>query len=194
MTRDEKVAKAHALRRKGLTYKQIAPLVGTSVTTVFRWLNADYAEADRAKARARKENYRGVCVDCGAPTNGSNGPGTAAERCSPCSNAHRAKWTRETVIAAIQRFAERYGRPPQATDFNPHQALSLGHDWRAERFRNDGDYPQVVCVQYVFGTWNAAIEAAGFEPTKIGAYRRIPHGRSGGLISGAHLEAERQAA
>jgi DNA-directed RNA polymerase specialized sigma24 family protein len=34
--------------------------------------------------------YAGRCVDCGAPTNGYDGPGTAAERCSACFNVRLA--------------------------------------------------------------------------------------------------------
>jgi hypothetical protein len=35
--------------------------------------------------RCRKRTlYAGVCVDCGAPTSGCNGPGKAPKRCQPC--------------------------------------------------------------------------------------------------------------
>lgn len=37
--------------------------------------------------RCRKAQYAGVCVDCGAPTNGSNGRGErAAKRCKSCAS------------------------------------------------------------------------------------------------------------
>jgi hypothetical protein len=71
-------------------------------------------------------------------------------------------------VAAIRRFAERHGRPPVCTDFNPALARSKGLRDRAERFRADGDYPPYASVQRVFGQWNEAIRAAGFEPLPTG--------------------------
>ena len=34
--------------------------------------------------RCRKGQYAGRCIDCGAPTDGSAGPGKAALRCAAC--------------------------------------------------------------------------------------------------------------
>lgn len=102
------------------------------------------------------------------------------------------KWTRETVVAAIRLFVSRYGRQPRAADFHPNVARKLGHEWRAERFYRDGDYPSAPSVQYVFESWNAAIEAAGMTPGSVGKYPR-DH-RKGARHRGAHLDAERSAA
>lgn len=103
----------------------------------------------------------------------------------------RRRWTRETMIAAIQRFATRYGRPPGAADFNPAMVRAAGHDWRAERFYADADYPTVPSVAREFGSWADAVEAAGFPRPGYG-YEHLP--TDGGRRGGAHLGAERSAA
>lgn len=83
--------------------------------------------------------------------------------------AHREKkWTGEAVMAAMLRFNQRYGRSPAATDFNPTRARQAGQHWRAERFYLDGDYPFVVSVQAAFGSWSAALRAAGLTPMPTG--------------------------
>lgn len=186
MTRQEKAAAARRLiREEGLTQKEAAKRLGVARSTLNSWL----VDPDGSRLRAREDSYRGTCVDCGGPTYGGDGPTNVPERCHKCHPAHAAKWTRESIVAAIQRFHQRYGRQPNATDFNPPLARSMGHHWRADRFHADGDYPGSSSVQYVFGTWNAAIEAAGLPPLGIGVYPRV-----GGRARGIHLSSERQAA
>ena len=72
--------------------------------------------------RCRKQTlYAGVCVDCGAPTNGYNGPDKAAKRCHRCamrSQAENARWTRDAIVGAIREWAERFSRPPTATEWS----------------------------------------------------------------------------
>jgi Homing endonuclease associated repeat len=93
-------------------------------------------------------------------------------------------------IDAARRFAQRYGRPPSAADWNPAQARAKGHTERAERFYRDGDYPRTSTVQTTWGSWNALIQAAGFEPM-TSAYPRGGHSRDDDR-RGLHLVAERQ--
>lgn len=164
MTRAEKVARAQALRAEGLTFREIGERMGAAIQTVDSWLN----DPDGSRLAARKASYRGTCVDCGAPTNGNDGRAKAAARCVPCAARAQTIWTPETVVAAMRRFHDRYGRAPVMTDFNTALACRLGHPEKAERFYADGDYPTTPSVQRVFGTWNAAITAAGFEPLAIG--------------------------
>jgi hypothetical protein len=155
--------------------------------TAFTVTNPKAAKRRFCSNRCRKRQYDLVCVGCGGRVDGTT-PGKMPDRdnpvCAACAGAHYAKWTPETVVAAIQRFAERYGRPPAAPDFDTSHARSLGHDWRAERFHADGDYPVATSVTYVFGTWNAAIEAAGFATRRGGQYPRARR-------LGAHLAQER---
>lgn len=121
-----------------------------------------------AADRARKASYGRPCLDCGKTTDGSNGRARAPERCTRCENRSRTTWTPETIIAAIQTYAHRYGQPPSATDFNPTLARGKGRPDVAHVFDVDGDYPPTSAVQREFGSWNAGIAAAGFEPRRIG--------------------------
>lgn len=85
-----------------------------------------------------------------------------------------AYWNRETIIAAIQEFARRYGRPPVATDWNVAYARSRGLHSKVVRFYEDGCYPHSNTVygipNGVFPTWADAIEAAGFRRPQPGRY------------------------
>ncbi len=170
MTRAEKIAEATRLRAEGLTLKAIGERFGVSPQTVLRWTDAEYNARSLATARALKESYRGTCVDCGASTNGSDGPGKASKRCVPCgaikSGAERTVWTREVLITRIQEWASIHGEPPAMADWNPTRARNFLHDEeRARRFEDaDGYYPWMTLVVRVFGSWNAAIAAAGFKP------------------------------
>jgi hypothetical protein len=90
--------------------------------------------------------YSGACVDCGARTNGNDGPGKAAERCRPCRHEFEranAPWSREGVIHAIQEFAETYGRPPRVTDFSKAHAAARGHAGRVP----EGHWPALATIQ-----------------------------------------------
>lgn len=80
VTRARRLEQIRALRARGLTYKEIAAELGVKPTTVRNTLY----DPDGSKARARKASYAGVCVECGGPTDGSNGAGKAAMRCLPC--------------------------------------------------------------------------------------------------------------
>jgi len=94
----------------------------------------------------------------------------------------RAKWTEEEVIAKIKEWVELYGDIPAATDWNSsdtrraarHHA-GLAHDWleRVRRFEG-GEYPWTGTVYKLFGGWNKAIEAAGFDPRPPVAQGRQP--------------------
>lgn len=172
-TRAEKVSRARELRAAGLVFREIGEIMGAATSTVDSWLN----DPDLSKHRARRYKYGGICIDCGNPTDGSDGPGRAAVRCDSCHHEYQhatAYWTPERVIEAIQEFERREGCPPRATDFNP--AHPSAQNGRRERFlasRERGEkYPTVSSVLGVFDTWNAAIRAAGFEPGICGHYGR----------------------
>jgi transposase len=76
MTRSEKIAKARGLRAEGLKYRDVAEELGTSTTTIFRWLNpertAPYRNGracnpERTREIDREYNRRhpGKCPECG---------------------------------------------------------------------------------------------------------------------------------
>lgn len=94
-------------------------------------------------------------------------------------NRRRAAWTEEEIIAKIKEWVEKHGEPPTANDWHPSDArrqarrsAKRARAWlgRALRF-DDGDWPWVGSVSKRFGSWNKAIEAAGFTPRP--SYRPI---------------------
>lgn len=159
MSRADRVRQAQALRGEGLLLREIAEHMGAAVATISAYLR----DPDGSKLRARKDSYRGECVDCGRPTDGTNGRDRAPKRCSACSIAYQTVWSRESIVAAIQRWAGLYGEPPGEADWTPGHPSAKRRPWRTERYRS-GHYPNSSTIDNYFGSWNAAIEAAGFEP------------------------------
>lgn len=148
MSRDEKIAAARRMRADGKLLREIAVAVDAPRSTVSSWLDPDR----RAKQARRRLRYRGTCVDCGAPTDGSNGRERAAKRCATCAAEHQHKsrtWTRETILAAFHRYFDEHGDQPSAALVN--QSRPAG-------------FPPTGTVQREFGSWSAAIRAAGWRP------------------------------
>jgi hypothetical protein len=85
-------------------------------------------------------------------------------------------WTRETIIAAILAWAAEYGEPPATHDWNAYSTRHDLHDEaRARRFEDAGGrWPTHTTVFGEFGSWQAAIAAAGYEP-------RPAHGGGGNV-------------
>ena len=118
-------------------------------------------------------------MDCGAPTSGGEGR-KSEPRCQDCANRvngdEATVWTRDRIIGAIRWWNDVYGEPPATPDWNSTQARDfLGDTERAQRFTRlhaDGRIPWHTTVVLAFGSWNAAIEAAGFVP-------RQPNGGGG---------------
>lgn len=164
MTRAERHAQVKALKETGLTFNEIAAHLGLAKSTV----TSAYYDPTGATARARKAHYSRPCIDCGAPLSGCNGHGPNAPlRCVACAHIEATVWTRETVIAAVRQWADEHGGiPPVATDWNTSLAVSVGRPPRSL------DYPAVPTVQRVFGSWHAAIIAAGFDAFTVGHYGR----------------------
>lgn len=119
--------------------------------------------------RCRKQTlYTGTCVDCGERT-GYSGTSTPSDRCIPCaaklSGAAKKVWTREAIIAAIQAWAREYGDHPAIPDWSPRNARDLNDEARAQRYlERTEEWPGVTTVIREFGSWNAGMAAAGFEP------------------------------
>src|SRR3954447_15919952 len=82
------------------------------------------------------------------------------------------RWTRETIIAKIIEWNERYGEPPCSADWNPSLARWRAQDWRADRYR-EGAWPSTNAAKRPFGgSFDAAVRAAGLEPHRSGPRRR----------------------
>lgn len=86
-----------------------------------------------AHGRALKETYRGRCADCGRPTNGSNGPGSAATRCVKCQArltglANRGKGpVQQKLVAFLADGPRRYSVIRDALDSDDNNTSSLLH-------------------------------------------------------------------
>jgi hypothetical protein len=113
------------------------------------------------------------CIDCQKPI--GNGAGRKAKRCVRCAGIAKRVWSEERIIAAIREFAAEYGEPPAAVDFNPallrHRNPSCGYAEAMAR-KAAHDWPGVNTVQHRFGSWTAALEAAGFGGRSPGEHVR----------------------
>jgi hypothetical protein len=78
---------------------------------------------------------------------------SSRDRCKTCGRV-LPYWTRERIIAAIQRWNAEFGSPPK------------GYHWHGRRVTSW--HPRGPVVRAVFGSWNEAVAAAGFPPR----YRR----------------------
>jgi len=85
-----------------------------------------------------------------------------------------ARFSREDILARVQDWERAYGEPPTIRDWDPSRARRSGQPWRAERFAA-GEWPSVGMVRRQFGTFNAALRAAGL------VTRESPHRVKGHL-------------
>lgn len=139
-TRNESVATAQALLAKGLTRREIALAMNRNYRTVISWLS----DPDGSLAQARAASYSHSCEKCGEPTSGSRGPKRTPKICDKCRKARQHNERRELVISEIQTWAAAHnGRAPTNRD--------IQRGGTAFRY---------------FGSWVAAVEAAGLTPTR----------------------------
>jgi hypothetical protein len=163
MTRVERHAQIKRLKDAGLTFDEIAAGLGIARSTA----TDAYYDPTGEKARARKAKNNGRCVDCGVETKNSGGKIPPA-RCRPCAGiatgAARKVWTREAIVGAICAWANEHGEPPASSDWNPWGARNNLHDEaRARRDEEAGDrWPGFTTVIRAFGSWNSAMQAAGY--------------------------------
>jgi hypothetical protein len=75
----------------------------------------------------------------------------------------------DDLLEAIRRWTDRYGEPPAIADWSPARARRAGQQWRVERY-HAGDWPSGSTVLRRFGTFTAAIEAAGLQPRPRGRH------------------------
>ena len=134
----ERVQRAQQLRADGLSWAEIGELLGVGADTARRYVNAHSCE-------------------CGEPILARD-----ARLCRRCSSRHRTRWgrvfTEAEIIAAIRRWAKLEGRAPAIVDWRP--ADHGGHPrWERDCPR----FPPRSHVTRRFGSWNAALQAAGFD-------------------------------
>ncbi len=142
----EKRAEAKALREQGLSYAKISAAIDIPYFTVVRWTNEKQHQRSLRNAKHYKEQHRGKCEDCGKSV------WLSSHLCRVCSSTRRRIWTRENIIEAIHLFNEKHGRPPVSTEWT----------------RGASEYPNTGTVSERFGSWAAAIEAAGYQRPDVG--------------------------
>lgn len=143
-----------------------------------RALDPEYAQRSREQSLAAKRRRRGVCELCGGETryNGNriNGPSSICAACNVKRNHEERRWTRETIVRAFRRFHAELGRQPTTADsMGTCESLVLGLSGRRireiEQVQELGlALPRPSAVYREFGTWAAALEAAGFTVSRGG--------------------------
>jgi hypothetical protein len=96
-----------------------------------------------------------TCPGCG-------GPALSGERCRDCAPGSRPTATREEIIVALEAWNAEHGAPPREPDWT-----NASPSWRDAWPR----WPGASMVLRVFGSWNAALEAAQL-PTRRHAWAR----------------------
>jgi hypothetical protein len=71
----------------------------------------------------------------------------------------------DEILDAIRRWEGRYGAPPTMGDWEPWRARRLEQHERLQRWE-EGGWPTTRMVRTWFGSFNAAITAAGFSPRR----------------------------
>jgi len=145
----------HYRYEEGLSIAQVAGRLGRSPATI----KAYFYDPTGEKARAVKARYLGLRRGCGAYTQPRNGKGDAYRYCKRCRpGAIERKLTREMVLTAMLAWLTRYGRLPSSYDWS--RAHTQKRGGIALKRLNDGDSPSASVVGNVFGSWQAAREAA----------------------------------
>lgn len=166
MTRAEHAAIAAGLKAQGLNGIQIAKRMGWSTSHAYALLS----DPDGSHQRERRKKYRGVCRACGGATSHPSGTGPH-EYCRACFQVHLEEMGRAYVLDAIHEWAEMFGEPPTAMDWN--QSLCRHLDTPKahlviERYEASGrEWPSAHTAQDRFGSFSNALRAAGFEPVPM---------------------------
>jgi hypothetical protein len=134
MTLPERVATARRMSARGASLAAIARVVRVDPRTVSRYLLAR------------------DCPDCGAPV-----VSPRARRCTRCASwVHPRQWSREDIVHAVRAWARERAAPPTAEEWIP--TADRRRRWAREYPR----WPATSQVQRAFGSWGAALAAAGF--------------------------------
>jgi len=86
-----------------------------------------------------------------------------------------SKWNQEKIIRVLKEHEARVGRPLAAPDFNVAEAKKRGMMRRVEMYLTH-DLPSLNAIQRHFGSWSAAVRAAGLQEARSG----MPAGGSKG--------------
>jgi len=144
------------MRLEGRSLQEIAEKFGVSKQRVHQILTRDAPEVNEIAIDVRDQRVvdRRRCPLCAKERNYNS-----AHRRGPCKECI-SKRARAEVIAAIQKYHRLHGRTPAA------------RDW----LHGPSGWPYTASVQSLFGSWNAAIAAAGFIPRRVGEREDRRHG------------------
>lgn len=135
----ERVREALRLRADGLRWAEIGDLLGISPDTARRYVRVH------------------DCERCGEPI-----LATGVRLCRGCSAANRSRWgepfSGAEIVAAIRTWRHLEGRAPAQVDWHP---ADRGGSPRWER--ECPRWPPASQVIDRFGSWNAGLQAAGFD-------------------------------
>lgn len=88
-------------------------------------------------------------------------------RSGPPAKPGPRSFSRPQIVEAIRAWTARHGSPPTYRDWDAAAARRAGELWRIERF-TDGTWPSTRVVRRQFGTFSAALVAAGLPPGRTG--------------------------
>jgi len=129
--------KAKSLRQNGFTHREIAQQLGISVATAWLWTKAIELTQEQKTAINKRKNQAAFPLE-------------RRKKLSDSARIHLAPYwkkrmyTEETLLKKIRDFYTTHGRIPLKREFNMY----------AEYRRR-------------FGSWNNAIQLAGFEPNEV---------------------------
>jgi hypothetical protein len=122
--------------------------------------------------RCRKLQNARQCLDCGKTINLDGARTNPSILCVTCRGRYQREQSRAWILRSISEWVDLYGTPPSATDWNPPLARKSGMAWKADRYEQAGHrWPSTTLCRNIFGSWNNALQAAGYPPVQPGEYR-----------------------
>lgn len=180
----ELTVRAVELLREGLRPIDMPERLGVSRSRCYQALNDPFGH----RARRRKAKVSGACAKCGARLVNSGQQIRPGAMCLACWRETESTRGKARIIAEMQRWERLYGAPPTAYEWSLAMVYNQQRRYAEgtangrpsdatvaeieKRHREDGPWPATRTAIHLFGRWNKAIEAAGFEPLTSGSGRR----------------------
>jgi hypothetical protein len=122
---------------EGASRSEIADYLNVSAQTVGKYLDAS------------------ACPECGGPV-----ISVRAKLCAGCATQRAVLpvWSRDEIVEALLEWAEQEGCSPTSEEWYPREDSS--RRWAREY----PGWPSSLQVVWQFGSWSAALEAAGLDP------------------------------
>jgi hypothetical protein len=143
---------------EGLMWREISERLGLARATAHEY----YSDPTGEQTRKRKARYERPCDMCGKPLK-LNGFRPDTTTCARCLGAITRDASKAWILDSFAEWSQRFGAPPSSVDWNPADARVSA--WKAKRYKRTGrKWPSPTLVTSHFGSWNAGLRAAGFEP------------------------------